>query len=581
MQSRRIAPPLDLRAEIESDDLSDMAKPAQTQSLTLRPAPKAQAPKLLDKKLVLKRIYRQFPKLKLNQLVAKAIIEQPKLTLREAEQYFKLRREQDRLAKEKDPKKRKVRKDKESVSTRIGGLSEEQQKLLEDVFYRQYKGSLGARGLWEILKQHPKQQAALNDGKKRPEAFITWRDMRAWHGAQEVVQKHARANKASRTLVKLPTVESLKPFLRMQIDTIELAQGSSKKDDDGAWKPGQSLSEDLDKRGLPDQGQRKVYHMVDLATNYSFLAAAPKVDQDSAIRAVTEFIENIRDQFGDGSWPHDEPFVLISDSGKEYGRRFQEEVRTFEPKARFVRNPPGVPNADAYVEGANAIFRRIAKKRAEVTKEKHKGSSKSYLSRWFGGPKGEILQEIASLMNTRPVSSLGYQTPADVLAAMMAKQPDEEDKEIVAKAVASKTGTARKRRAASIVTAYKRGSSVRRISDKYLKASTRGNVMKQQPQWGPVQTITKVQARVGVMPRYQLDNVDEWVPHDRLNPVRDGIVLRPPPSVNEDPDYLLTKKLPDRVFYRGFPLAEKRDALIDEGPSAMDRAAASLGALLY
>ena len=63
--------------------------------------------------------------------------------------------------------------------------------------------------------------------------------MRAWHGAQEVVQKHARANKASRTLVKLPTVESLKPFLRMQIDTIELAQGNSKKDDDGAWKPSQ------------------------------------------------------------------------------------------------------------------------------------------------------------------------------------------------------------------------------------------------------------------------------------------------------------------------------------------------------
>ena len=56
--------------------------------------------------------------------------------------------------------------------------------------------------------------------------------------------------------------------------------------------------------------------MVDLATNYSFLAAAPKVYQDSAIRAVTEFIQNIRDQFGDdGSWPHDEPFILISDSG--------------------------------------------------------------------------------------------------------------------------------------------------------------------------------------------------------------------------------------------------------------------------
>jgi hypothetical protein len=560
MQSRRIAPPLDLRAEIESDDMANVAKPAQT--LSLRPAPKKQT---ISKKLALKRVYKQHPKLKLNQLVAKAVTMQPKLTLREAEQYFKLRREQDRIAKESHPKRRKVRKDNQSVSTRISGLSEEQRELLEDVFYRQHKGTLGVRGLWEVLKQHPKQQAALSDGKARPEAFISWRDMRAWHGAQEVVQTHARANKASRTLVKLPTVESLKPFLRMQIDTIELAQGNSKKDDDKAYKPGQSLTEDLDKRGLPDQGMRKVYHMVDLATNYSFLAAAPKVDQDSAIKAVTEFIENIRDQFGDGSWPHDEPFTIISDSGKEYGKRFQEQVRTFEPKARFVRNPPGVPNADAYVEGANAIFRRIAKKRAEVTKERHKNSSKSYLSRWYGGPKGEILQQIASLMNTRPVSSLGYQTPADVLAAMMAKQPDEEDREIVAKAIASKTGTARKRRAASIVTAYKRGSSVRRISDQYLKASTRGNVMKQQPQWGPVQKITRVEARAGVMPRYQLDNVDEWVPHDRLNPVRDGIVLRPPPSVNDDPDYLLTKKLPDRVFYLGYPLAEKLEALIEEG----------------
>ena len=120
MQSRRIAPPLDLRGEIESDDMSDVAKPAQT--LSLRPAPKKQT---ISKKLALKRIYKQHPKLKLNQLVAKAVTLQPKLTLREAEQYFKLRREQDRLAKEKDPRRRKTRKDKESASTRISGLSDE------------------------------------------------------------------------------------------------------------------------------------------------------------------------------------------------------------------------------------------------------------------------------------------------------------------------------------------------------------------------------------------------------------------------------------------------------------------------
>ena len=97
MQSRRIAAPLDLQAELEADDIAD-AKAASTQSLSLRPAPQTKAPKLLDKKLVLKRIYRQFPKLKLNQLVAKAVTLQPKLSLREAEQYFKLRRRRLRSA---------------------------------------------------------------------------------------------------------------------------------------------------------------------------------------------------------------------------------------------------------------------------------------------------------------------------------------------------------------------------------------------------------------------------------------------------------------------------------------------------
>ena len=184
------------------------------------------------------------------------------MKLREAEEYFKLRRQQDKLAKAKDPKKRKIRKDKETATSRIGGLSEEQQKLLEDVFYRQHKGMVGVRALFELLKQ-------TDTAIARP----SWRDVRAWHSAQETVQRHARANKASRTLAKLPTDAQLKPFLRFQLDTIEMAQGNSKKDDDSAWKPGQSLTENLDKRGLPDQGMRKVYHMVDMFTNYSFLAA--------------------------------------------------------------------------------------------------------------------------------------------------------------------------------------------------------------------------------------------------------------------------------------------------------------------
>lgn len=73
-----------------------------------------------------------------------------------------------------------------------------------------------------------------------------------------------------------------------------------------------------------------------------------------------------------------------------------------------------------------------------------------------------------------------------------------------------------------------------------------------------------MQKRAGFVPRYQLDDVDQWVAHDRLNLVPDGIVLKPPPAVLDEPDFFITKKLPDRVFYRGYPLAEKREALVDD-----------------
>ena len=493
-------------------------------------------------KLVLKRLYAQPKKLTLNAFVAQAVTAVPRLKLREAEEYFKLRKQKERIAKDSDPKRQKTRKDKETAKSRIGGLSEEQQRLLEDTFYRQHKGTLGVRALWEILKDTDEQKKALNSGKKLTEGFLTWRDVRAWHAAQETVQKHARANKRSKTLVNLPTDEQMQPFVRFQIDTIVMAQGNNKKDDDAAWRPGQSLTDTKDKRGLPDNGMRVIYHLIDLFTGYSFLAAAPKNNQDNAIKSVQEFIEAIRLQYGDGEWPGGKPFTIYGDDGEEYQSKFQEEVKGYEPLARLVRNPAGNPNADAVVEGANGVFRRIAKRYAENTKSKRSGN-KSYLSYWFGSKKGEILQEINALMNNRPVSSLGYLTPASVLQAAMAPNPSDEDKDIVAKATSAKQGTARARRSASHITAYKKGSKVRRISDQYIKsAGMRGNVMKQAPQWGELQKITKVQARAGVMPRYQLNNKDEWVSHDRLNAVADGIVLKPPPIVLENPDFFVTKK---------------------------------------
>ena len=140
------------------------------------------------------------------------------------------------------------------------------------------------------------------------------------------------------------------------------------------------------------------------------------------------------------------------------------------------------------------------------------------------------------------------------------------------------------RRSASHITAYKKNDKVRRISDQYIKsAGMRGNVMKQAPQWGKVQTITAVKKRAGMVPRYQLDGGEDWIAHDRLNLVPDGIVLKPPPAVLDDADFFVTKKLPDRVFYRGYPLAERRENLEgDDGPppASEQRALASLSALL-
>jgi hypothetical protein len=314
MQSRRIAPPIDLRGGLEADDIAD-AKRASTQTLSLRPAPQTKAPKLLDKKLVLKRIYRQFPTLRLNQLVAKAVLENPKLRLREAEDYFKLRREKDRVKKESDPKRRKTRKDKQTVRTRIEGLTSEQKKALDYHFFTTHKGVLAQRAFWETFnRENERQKKSLEDTGR---AWISWRDIRAYVGAQETSQIHQRANKQSRTLVNLPTEEQLIPFTRFQIDYIEMAAGNNRRNDDNeAWRPGQKLTSEKDSRGLPDSGKRKILHMVDLYSNYSFLYGSAKVDQDSAIAGTKAFIDAIRERYGNGEWPNDGA-VIASDMGKE------------------------------------------------------------------------------------------------------------------------------------------------------------------------------------------------------------------------------------------------------------------------
>ena len=69
------------------------------------------------------------------------------------------------------------------------------------------------------------------------------------------------------------------------------------------------------------------------------------------------------------------------------------------------------------------------------------------------------------------------------------------------------------------------------------------------------------------MPQYRLDDGDAWILHNELEQVYGGIVLQPPPDVFDAPDYKIVKALPDRVYYSGFPLAEKTSAVLPPTPA--------------
>ena len=170
-------------------------------------------------------------------------------------------------------------------------------------------------------------------------------------------------------------------------------------------------------------------------------------------------------------------------------------------------------------------------------------------------------------MNTRPVSSLGYQTAADVLESWL-DPTDEDDEKTVEKAKKSKLGTARARRGAAHIKKYPVGAKVRKISLKYLKeAGSRGNIMKQAPPWSKdVYSVTERRGGDDNMPQYRLDNDKTWILHNELQQVFDGIVLKPPPSVFESPDYQIVKEVPGKVYYRGFPLSENASAVVSSQP---------------
>jgi hypothetical protein len=73
---------------------------------------------------------------------------------------------------------------------------------------------------------------------------------------------------------------------------------------------------------------------------------------------------------------------------------------------------------------------------------------------WYGHG-GTTLHQINSLVNSRPVREIGYQTPAAVLAAYLADPRTDEDEKIVAEAQKVVLGIAGARHGATHITPFR------------------------------------------------------------------------------------------------------------------------------
>jgi len=129
------------------------------------------------------------PKMKLSSFVTEAQEQFPRLTLPQLQQYWRIQNLRRPVATAKRKGQKVGRKGLSTFDRIDEELSGVQERALQDLFYRQHKGTIGVQALWEVLRQEPWQEAALDNGK----GAITWRTLRAWYNAQATNQLHRKA----------------------------------------------------------------------------------------------------------------------------------------------------------------------------------------------------------------------------------------------------------------------------------------------------------------------------------------------------------------------------------------------------
>jgi hypothetical protein len=485
-----------------------------------------------------------------------------------------------------------------SESEYYARLDDDKLEALNDAYYRELKGAMGVRAFWEWFKRNnAKQRQSLQDakdgketGKTRPRKaryrategdvykykvrpWISWREVRAYVSAQESNQLMRPANPKTTAMATTFKKDMLHPFVRFQLDVIDM-----------------SKTQDRDK-SYADSGFSKIFNMVDVYSGYTWQMAAKN---DTARNAV-EFVERVLGSIEE-RWDRAGVTTLAeikTDNGASFSHDkfvvpLQQSLQHWQ--ITFRKANSNTPNQMAFIENANREWRNIARRVLEVKSgnlTEAQLKAKPAGARWHGGPTNQALgvqlREINALMNKRPNTTRGNESPSRILEAALepgqgfdeSGQPrtEEQDKELMKRVNATLLKSQASRRGASTIKPYQEGDLVRLINAKYLKASTRSNALKMGPRWSrTVYQITKVRGRTGV-PEYRVepvedlykgdfDNRTQWYAHDRVQKVLLPDDVKQTPvldKVSEAPTYRIDKDMPGgQRYYQDYPFAEER-----------------------
>ena len=219
------------------------------------------------------------------------------------------------------------------------GLTTMRLDALNDLFWTRNRGAIGVRQLYEQLRDHPQQIAAM-EASGGKEGWLSWRDVRRWYAIWAPPQTMRRAPAVSQTRAVLP--KALVPYAYMQSDVLDM----------GSWARPEGAA--------ASQQYRYVVVTIDSVTRYVWLCTFKgKLTNAKVARCLEKVVKSVRERYG--SWPR--KTVLRTDNGKsDFGPDFTTALQGIEPLIRHEHGVANRPNSQALAEGAVGIARGVLRR---------------------------------------------------------------------------------------------------------------------------------------------------------------------------------------------------------------------------